>query len=47
MTDCICRIRQVVEASTPSWTFQGGMREAAREGLAVLRHEANEQMEHL
>jgi hypothetical protein len=30
---CIC---QVVEAPTPRWTFEGGMREAAREALAVL-----------
>jgi hypothetical protein len=28
-TDCICRIRQVVEASTPRWTFEACMREAA------------------
>jgi hypothetical protein len=42
MTDCMCRICQVVEAPTPSWTFEGGMREAAQEVLAVLRHEADE-----
>jgi hypothetical protein len=30
---CVC---QVIEASTPRWTFKGGMREAAREALAVL-----------
>jgi hypothetical protein len=47
MTDHICRIHQVVEASTPRWTFEEGMREVAREALAILRHEANEQMEHL
>jgi hypothetical protein len=40
---CICH---VVEASTPRWTFEGGMREAAREALVLLRHEAKEQMEH-
>jgi phage gp45-like len=27
------------------WTFEGGMREAAREALTLLRHEAEEQME--
>jgi hypothetical protein len=36
-TDHICRIRQVVEARTPRWTFEAGMREIAREALAVLR----------
>ena len=29
MTDHIHRIRHVVEATTPRWTFEGGMREAA------------------
>jgi hypothetical protein len=43
----IHRIRHVVEASTPRWTFEGGMREAAREALALLRQEAEEQMEQL
>jgi hypothetical protein len=28
MTDHICRIRHVVEATTPRWTFEGAMREA-------------------
>jgi hypothetical protein len=28
-TDHICCIRHVVEATTPRWTFEGGMREAA------------------
>jgi hypothetical protein len=28
MTDHIRRIRHVVEATTPRWTFKGGMREA-------------------
>jgi hypothetical protein len=46
-TDRIRRIRQVVEAPAPRWTFKAGMREAAREALAVLRHEADEQMAHL
>jgi hypothetical protein len=42
MTDRIHHIRQVVEAPAPRWTFKGGMREAAREALAVLWHEADE-----
>jgi hypothetical protein len=29
-TDHIHRIRHVVKATTPRWTFKGGMREAAR-----------------
>jgi hypothetical protein len=45
-TDRICRIRQVVEAPTLRWTFEGGMREAARKALAVLRHEADVKMAH-
>jgi hypothetical protein len=36
MTDHICRIHHMVEATTPRWTFKGGMREAAREALALL-----------
>jgi hypothetical protein len=36
MTDHICRIRHVVEATTLKWTFEGGMRGAAREALALL-----------
>jgi hypothetical protein len=44
-TDHICHIHHVVEATTPRWTFKGGMREAAREALALVRHEAEEQME--
>jgi hypothetical protein len=47
MTDRIHRICHVVEATTPRWTFEGGMREAAQEALALLRHEAEEQMEQL
>jgi hypothetical protein len=42
----IRRIRQVVEAPAPRWTFEADMREAAREALAILRHEADEQMAH-
>jgi hypothetical protein len=34
--DHIRRIRHVVEATTPRWTFEGGMREVAREALALL-----------
>jgi hypothetical protein len=45
-TDHIDCIRQVVEAPTLRWTFEAGMREAAREALVVLRHEANERMAH-
>jgi hypothetical protein len=45
MTDHIHRIRHVVEATTPRWTFEGGMREDAREALALLQYEAEEQME--
>jgi hypothetical protein len=44
--DHIHRIHQVVEAPAPRWTFEAGMREAAHEALAVLRHEADEQMAH-
>jgi hypothetical protein len=46
MTDRIRHIRQVVEAPAPRWTFKAGMREASHEALAVLRHEADEQMAH-
>jgi hypothetical protein len=44
MTDHICRIRHMVKVTTSWWTFEGGMREAAREALALLRHEAEEQI---
>jgi hypothetical protein len=44
-TDHIHRIRHVVETTTPRWTFERGMREATREAFALLRHEAEEQME--
>jgi hypothetical protein len=46
MIDRIRLIRQVIEAPAPRWTFEAGMREAAREALDVLRHEADKQMEH-
>jgi hypothetical protein len=47
MTDRIHHIHQVVEAPTPRWTFEGGMREVAQEALAVMRHEVDERMAHL
>jgi hypothetical protein len=45
-SDRIRRIRQVVEAPALRWTFEEGMREAAREALTILRHEADEEMAH-
>jgi hypothetical protein len=45
-TDRIHRIRQAVEAPAPRWTFEAGMREAAREALAILHHQAGERMAH-
>jgi hypothetical protein len=45
-TDHIHRIRQVVKAPAPRWTFEAGMREAAHEALVVLRHEVGERMAH-
>jgi hypothetical protein len=44
-TDHIHLICHVVEATTPRWTFEGGIREATREALALLRYEAEEEME--
>jgi hypothetical protein len=35
-TDHIRRIHHVVEATTPRWMFEGGMRETTREALALL-----------
>jgi hypothetical protein len=35
-TDHIHRIHHMVEATTPRWTFEGGMRETAREALTLL-----------
>jgi hypothetical protein len=35
-TDHIRRICDVVETTTPRWTFEGGMREAEWEALALL-----------
>jgi hypothetical protein len=34
--DRIHRIHHMVEATTSRWTFEGGMRETAREALALL-----------
>jgi hypothetical protein len=45
-TDRIRRIHQVVEAPAPRWMFEADMREAAREALVVLHHEADERMAH-
>jgi hypothetical protein len=44
-TDRIRRIHHVVEATTLRWTFEGGMREATRGALALVRYEAEEQIE--
>jgi hypothetical protein len=35
-TDHIRRIRHMVKATTPRWTFEGGKREAAQEDLTLL-----------
>jgi hypothetical protein len=45
ITDHIHRICHMVEATTPRLMFEGGIREAAREALVLLRHEAKKQME--
>jgi hypothetical protein len=42
--DRIRPIGQVVKAPTPTWVFEASMREAAREALAVLRHDTDERM---
>jgi hypothetical protein len=47
MTDHIRRIRQVVEARAPRWTFGAGMREAAHEALAILQNEVDKRMAQL
>jgi hypothetical protein len=46
-TDHIHCIRHVVKATSLRWTFEGGMSEAIREALALLRHEAEKQIEQL
>jgi hypothetical protein len=44
--DHICRICKVIEAATSRWTFEGGIQDAAREALAILRHKEDDQMVH-
>jgi hypothetical protein len=46
VTDRVYRIHQVIKAATPSWTFEGGICDAAWEALAILHHEEDNQMEH-
>jgi hypothetical protein len=46
-TNHIHRIHYIVEAITPRWTLEGGMGEVTREALALLQHEAEEQIEQL
>jgi hypothetical protein len=46
MTNRIHRICQVIEVATPRWTFERGIRDAACEALAALRHDENDRMEH-
>jgi DNA repair ATPase RecN len=36
----------VIEATTPRWTFGGGIHDAAHEALAALHYEEDDQMEH-
>jgi hypothetical protein len=43
MTDRIC---QVIEATAPWWMFEGGIRDATRQALDMLRREEDDQMEH-
>jgi hypothetical protein len=45
-TDRVRRIRQVIEAAAPRWTFEGGIRDAAHQALVVLHHEEDDQMDH-
>jgi hypothetical protein len=42
----VCTCGDLLEAAAPRWTFEAGMREAAQEALAVLWHEADEEMTH-
>jgi hypothetical protein len=46
MSNRIRHIHQVIEASTPRWTFEGGVREAAQEAFSVPRREVDERMVH-
>jgi hypothetical protein len=39
-------IYQVIEDAALRWTFEGGIRDAAHQALAVLHHEEDDQMEH-
>jgi hypothetical protein len=45
-SDHIHRIHRVIEADAMKWTFEGGIRDGAREALAALHHEEDDQMEH-
>jgi hypothetical protein len=36
----------VIEVATLRWTFEGGIRDAALEALAILHHEEDDQIEH-
>jgi hypothetical protein len=45
-TDRVRHIRQVIEAVTLRWTFEGGIHDIAREALAILHHEEDDQMLH-
>jgi hypothetical protein len=46
MTNRICHIRLVNKVAAPRWTFEGGICDAARESLVVLRHDEDDQMQH-
>jgi hypothetical protein len=46
MTNYVHHFRQVIEATAPRWTFEGGTCDIAREALAVLHHEEDDKMEH-
>jgi phage gp45-like len=39
-------LRPIISTASVKWTFKTGMREAGREALTILRHEANEEMAH-
>jgi hypothetical protein len=46
MTDHIRCARQVIEVAALRWTFEHGLCDAARQALAMLCHEEDDQMEH-
>jgi hypothetical protein len=46
MTDHVRHIHQVIEVIASRSTFEGGILDTAREGLAILCHEEDYQMEH-